>query len=260
MSNPYDDIFDDESGKKQSQPPIPPEALPQVPEPLEKATPEKESLDEILDNIELFNHDAEAFSKLLSETRSIDHKETKGLLQYFVIIPEKDRPENLKEEREYHNLLSRKFERIITPMVNLAKIHLQTIKIFNEDIDDSYYSVEQSDGQVKINKTLAQDGINLQRKVLADGADNLSTLETALEVSESRLSNYVNTGGINNISAAELVMITQKRTQLTSGLLHKFDYSFFTINLLDKTALTLGVHFKETSSQYINKLSKAFSA
>lgn len=255
MSNPYDDIFNEGTPQKQK----PEEQFPDAPIPPPNPEPSKEPLDEILELNTQFNQEAEAFSRLLSETSVIDHKENTGILQYFVVIPEKNRPDNLADERIYHGLLKRKFEAIITPMVKLATIHREAIKTFNENIDDEYYSVEQSDGQVKINKTIALDGINLQRKVLADAANHLKILDTALEVSEGRLSNYVNAGGTDNISAAELAIIAQKRTTLTRGLNHQFDYSFFTINLLDKTALTFGVHMKETSAQYLNNLSKAFA-
>lgn len=253
MPNPYDDIFDDGTPRDQQD-----EQLPVPPTPPPTNNPGKEPLDEILELNNQFNQEAEAFSRLLSDTSVIDHKENTGILQYFVVIPEKNRPDNLADERIYHALLKRKFEAIITPMVQLAKIHKAAIKTFNENIDDEYYSVEQSDGQVKINKTIALDGINLQRKVLADAASHLSILDTALEVSEGRLGNYVNAGGTDNISAAELAIITQKRTTLTRGLTHQFDYSFFATNLLDKTALTFGVHLKKTSAQYLNNLSKAF--
>ncbi len=272
MSNPYDDLFNE--GPPKNQPAR--EQLPEVPIPLpqnnepskEELDPNnetvnpielgKETLDEILDYNAAFNQKAEEFSKLLSELSAIDHKENTGILQYFVVIPEKGRPENLQDEKIYNALLSSKFERVIAPMAELANIHLEAIKRFNEDIDDDYYSIEQSDGVVQINKKLALEGINLQRKILADAAESLSILETALEVSEGRLRDYINTGGTNNISAAEVALLTQKRSTLTRGLLHQFDYSFFTINLLDKTALTFGVHLKETSAQYVNKLARAF--
>jgi len=63
---------------------------------------------------------------------------------------------------------------------------------------------------------------------------------------------------VNNISASEYEIIAQKREQLTSGREHRFDYSFFNVNLLDKTAISLGIYMKETTSQYLGKLEDAF--
>ncbi len=105
---------------------------------------------------------------------------------------------------------------------------------------------------------MAIDHINTQRKILADAAISLSILEEALSNTENRLRDYINAGGINNISRSEYEILTQKRITLTSGQQHQFDYSFFKMNLLDKTAIAMGVYLKETTSQYLDKLNKAF--
>ena len=39
---------------------------------------------------------------------------------------------------------------------------------------------------------------------------------------------------------------------------HQFDYGLFDVNLLDKTAILLGIFVKETNTQYLDKLGKAF--
>ena len=98
----------------------------------------------------------------------------------------------------------------------------------------------------------------MQRKILADAAASLSILEEALANTEDRLRNYINAGGVNNISRSECEILAQKRIDLTSGKSYHFDYSFFKMNLLDKTAIAMGMYLKETTSQYLNKLNNAF--
>ena len=143
-------------------------------------------------------------------------------------------------------------------MKELASIHLDTVKQFNRDIDKSYYSVEKLDREVKMEKSQAVDGINLQRQILADAADDLQTLESALVDTEKRIKNYVDVGGVNNISASEIVLLKSDREGLTLGRDFQFDYSFFKINMIDKTAISLGVYLKETTAQYLGKLMTAF--
>jgi hypothetical protein len=101
------------------------------------------------------------------------------------------------------------------------------------------------------------DGINLQRKILADAYNALQILTDGLADTERRFEKYVNAGGINNISSSEYELIVRKREALTSGLDHHFDYTIFDVNLLDKTAFSLGIYLKETSAQYLKKIGKA---
>ena len=96
--------------------------------------------------------------------------------------------------------------------------------------------------------------MNLQRKILAEGADNLEILTNGLEDTEQRMKTYINMGGKDNISNSEYEIIVQKRTRLTKGLNHHFDYRIFDVNLLDKTAISFGLFMKETSTQYLSKL------
>ena len=79
-----------------------------------------------------------------------------------------------------------------------------------------------------------------------------------LNQTEKRLKKYINAGGKNNISTAEYEMIIQKRIRLTTGREHSFDYSFFKMNMLDKTAISFGYYMKKTSSQYVNESKMIF--
>ena len=254
MPNPYDDIFEGGGDKKKSPEP---EFTPQEFADDHFEMNAKEPLDEILESIKFFQQQAESFSKLLSQTKAIDHKVEGNILKYFIVTSDKFDQRSLKGEKKYHELLSSKFKRIIAPMRELAKLHLATIQQFNQDIDKNYFSIEKTDHAIQSEKSMAIDGINLQRRILADASSDLDILKDALEDTERRIKKYINAGGSNNISEAESVMLIQKRSTLTDGRSHQFDFSFFGLNFLDKTVLSLRVHMKETSSQYLGKLMQA---
>ncbi|AXT52531.1 hypothetical protein D1818_17455 [Aquimarina sp. BL5] len=255
MPSLYDDLFED-SGKKNKPTDHKPEPIDLDNDRFQETG--KESLDEILILIKQFTTKAEPFSQLLTRTRAVDYEVEKGILDFFLIAKDKHDQGSLANERSYYAVLQTKFTAIITPMLDLGHIHLQTIKQFNRDIDKDYYSIEKTDKQVQSDKEIAIDHINIQRKILADAATSLSILEEALTNTEDRLRTYIDIGGINNISRSECEILAQKRISLTSGQLHQFDYSFFKINLLDKTAIAMGMYLKETTSQYLGKLSKVF--
>ena len=259
MPNPYDDIFEDSGDEKKSSPSNPPEFTPDEFEEDDRFILDgKEPLDEILDSIRIFQDEAESFSQLLSRTKAIDHKVTNSIVRLFIVGNDKHDKKSLKGERQYHNLLRGKFENIIVPMRVLAQLHLKTIQQFNRDIDKNYFSIEKTDRDIKSEKSIAINGINLQRKILADAESDLSILRTALTDTERRIKKYINAGGAHNISTAEYEIIVQKRSTLTSGQDHQFDFSLFDINLLDKTVISLGGYMKETTSQYLGKLMNAF--
>ena len=180
------------------------------------------------------------------------------MLRYFLVSEDKHDKKSLVGERRYHNLLTDKFTKIIAPMRDLAKLHFDIVQQFNRDIDKHYYSFDKPDSVVKSDKTQAINGINLQRRILADAESNLEILRNGLIDIERRIKKYINIGGVNNISSSEYQIIVQKREDLTSGRNHHFDYSFFNVNLLDKTAISLGIYMKETTSQYLGKLEEAF--
>jgi len=255
MPNPYDDILGND-GEKEKTPR--PEFKPMEFDDDHFQTDGKEPLDEILESIKIFQEKADSFSQLLSKSRAIDHKVDGSIFSYFIISQDKHDQEHLVGEKKYHDLLKSKFEKIIVPMRELAELHLQTVKQFNQDIDKNYFSIEKTDHVIKSEKLMAVDGINLQRKILADASSDLDILKDALDDTERRIKKYINAGGVHNISSAESVMIEQKRAALTSGRTHQFNYSFFNLNLLDKTVIAFNVHMKETSSQYLGKLMKAF--
>jgi len=277
MPNPYDDILreDEEHRPKPTPAPVrqapgPPASAPAKKEPLELEPVDlndprfhndgPEPLDEILEDVEAFNKRAEAFSRLLSELAVTDHK-VSGLVTRLFIDPENSHDRGtLAGERAYHELQERKFRLIIAPMRELGELHLATVKQFNQDIDQHYYSVEKTDRTVASEKSQAVDGINLQRTILADATDSLQTLRDGLIDTEKRIRKYINAGGDNNISRAEFDLLVRKREQLTSGQEHVFDYGFFDVNLLDKTALSLGIYLKETSAQYLGKLGTALAS
>jgi hypothetical protein len=252
MPNPYDNLFHNDP------PPAFGAKLPPVPEPTAHPENQPEPLDEILRKNAQFHEKAEAFSALLSRLRVIDHKVPNEVLAVFVNVGENHDQGSLAGEKSCHELLTRKFRLIIEPMRELAALHLDAMRQFNNDVDDSYFSVEKEDAQVRSEKDAAVDGLLLHRKILAEAADNLQILDDALQACERRMKKYVNAGGTNNISAAELAMLANNRERLTSGLEHQFDYRIFDINLLDKAAITLGVYLKETTSQYLQKLANAF--
>ncbi|MBI5914937.1 MAG: hypothetical protein HY842_06135 [Bacteroidetes bacterium] len=252
MPNPYDSLFGNN----------PPQAfgsdLPPVPEPDAHLENQPETLDEILKKTALFQQKAQAFSTLLSQTRAVDHEVPNELLAMFIDFGENHAQGSLAGEKACHELLTKKFRRIIEPMRELAALHLDTVQQFNNDIDDSYFSVEKEDGEVKSEKADVVDSIHLQRKILADAAGDLEILEKALEACERRMKKYVDAGGVNNLSTSELSLLVSNRERLTDGSEHQFNYTFFDINLLDKAAISLGVYLKETTAQYLQKLMHTF--
>lgn len=218
-----------------------------------------DALDEVLALNEEFNGRAGKFSKMLSELRVVDHEVKGKVTRLFLVSKDPHRRGSLAGEKVYHALQTEKFEAIIEPMRELAELHLGIVKQFNRDIDEHYFSVEKTNGQIESEKTQAMDGINLQRKILGEAADALKILRGGLIDTERRLKEYVNAGGKNNISSSEFELLSRKREQLTTGMEHKFDYAVLDTNLLDKTAFSLGIYLKETSAQYLNKLGKAFN-
>jgi len=267
MDNPYDDILGNDRKKKNqsddskltstesSESELSSDDLPQ-----EDAfkTDNKEPLDEIADNIQLFNGKATAFAELLSNTKAAENKVTNIIERFLFVNNSPNKKPNLFDEREYHLSLKQKFTDIIVPMRALAQIHKAIVRQFNKDIDDNYFSVEKTDHNVKSEKSMVVHNINIQRKILGDGANDLIILKNALALSEERLKEYINAGGINNISSAECEIIIQDRMTLTSGQDHKFSYAIFEINVLDKTAISLGIYMQQTSAQYFGKLMKVF--
>lgn len=217
-----------------------------------------EALDEILSKNAQFHERAADFSGLLSRLRVIDHKVPNEILALFVNTGDSHNQGSLTNEKSYHELLSKKFRLIIEPMRQLAMLHLEAVKQFNNDIDDTYFSVEKEQSEVKSDKAQVVDSILLQRQILEEAVENLKILENALQACERRMKSYVNAGGINNLSASELTLLTNNRERLTSGIEHQFDYSFFDINFLDKAVISFGIYQKETSSQYLQRLGKVF--
>jgi len=47
---------------------------------------------------------------------------------------------------------------------------------------------------------------------------------------------------------------------LTDGIEHQFNYTFFALNVVDRVSLKLGKVAKETTAQYLQKLSLALEA
>lgn len=250
MPNPYDDLFGG-NARENFGAKLPPQ---------DSEYPENklEPLDEILKLNADFQARAKDFSELLSRLRVIDHKAPNELLSVFVKMADSHDQGSLVGEKSYHELLSKKFRLIIAPMRELASLHLEAVKQFNYNIDDSYFSVEKEDVEVKSDKDLAVDSLLLQRKILEEAAENLQTLAHALQACERRMKKYINAGGSNNLSASELAILESNREQLTSGMEHQFEFAFFDINLLDKAAITLGIYAKETTSQYLRKLKQVF--
>lgn len=254
MSNPYEELFNPEKEEQSKQPS--PKSF-QLPED-DYAEYDVEPLDELLKLAQTFQQKAEGFSKMLSHTKAIDHKVEHQLLSKFIEVDDPHDQGNLLNERAYYEKLEKNFNQIIKPMKELATLHLDMVRQFDLHIDDQYYSIEKEAQEVKRDIKKAIDGVNLQRKILADAAEDLEILTGAMVQTEKRLSNYINAGGPNNISESEVAILARKRASLTNGTKHAFDYSLFKINLLDKAAISLGLFRKETSANYLKKLAAAF--
>lgn len=216
-----------------------------------------DDLDRILDQLKVFETEAADFSRLLSDLRVVDHAVRGKVARIFIVADDPHDRGNLAGEKQYHELQTQKFLAIIVPMRELAERHLDTVKRFNMDIDEHYFNANKNERQVESEKTRVMDGINLQRKILNEASDALRTLTAGLIDTERRIRKYVNAGGRNNISQSEYELIVRHREDLTGGHRHRFDYRIFDTNLLDKTAITLGIYLKETSAQYLRKLGEA---
>jgi hypothetical protein len=263
-SNPFDAFFEPpgEKGEKKDQQTERDKIYP----PIEDRTifPEdgKESLDEILEKNMTFERHAESFSKLLSQTRAVDHEPVafagNTIVQLLVDIHDPHDQGSLRAEKAYHQILENKFRAIIVPMTELARLHHDIANQFNHDIDQYYYSVEKTDREIKSDRAIAMESLLFQRKLLGNAARDLSILSQAMEVCEVRLKKYIDAGGDNNISSAEQALIAKNREYLSSGVEHHFDYTLFNLSLLDEAALTFRLFTKQTFSQYIQRLESAF--
>lgn len=264
-TNPYDEILSgagDEPPRKPTPEISQPQPLFTDPDPLNDPRFQDdgpEALDAVLTDIAQFQANAEDFSRLLSELRVIDHKVDPAVKRLFLQVDDPHIRGTLQGEKQYHQLQEKKFRMIIEPMRKLAEEHLAIASRFHRDVDEHYFSVEKTDREIESDKSLAMDGIILQRKILGEASESLQTLAAGLKDTERRIKEYVNAGGRNNISQSEYEMIARNREELTSGREHQFDYEFFNVNLLDKTALSFGVFVKETTNQYLSKLTKAFN-
>ncbi len=266
--NPYEDFFTSDSGNSKEQKPDknPAKKISNEENIFEENIHDRrfkssrESLDEVLVSLRQFEEKAAAFSKLLSETRAIQHKVVSLISRLFLTNQKSPDKKSLAGERAYYRVLLKKFINIIEPMKVLAQIHRKTVTQFNRDIDEDYYSIDKEDHQIKKEKKQAVEGINLQRSILADAAADLSILTDALVATEKRMNKYVDAGNYNNISSSELKFMVSQRESLTSGNDHQFQFKIFDINIIDKTVLQLGGYQKETSQEYLSKLMEAFKA
>lgn len=116
-------------------------------------------------------------------------------MQYLIDIDDPHEQGSMRGEKAYHQILENKFRAIIVPMIELAHVHCDVVKQFNEDIDEHYYSVEKTDREIKSDRALAMEGLLFQRKLLGNAARDLSILSQAMEVCEVRLRKYIDAGG-----------------------------------------------------------------
>ncbi len=254
MPNPYDDFLfgDDEKKKKQY---LDDESKPlDLSRAYEPPINHKEPLDEILERNKIFQKKAESFSRILSEASAVDHKVLNNFTQIFLLAENKNARLDLPGEKEYYAFLNNAFESIIVPMRELAEIHQASVLQFNEDIDNDYYSLDKIEKEVEQEIALAIEGIQMQRKILSEASKDLEIFKDALIDTEKRIKTFIGSGGENNISNSEVLILISKREEMTSGNKHRFDYGFFEMNLLDKAATSVGWYMKETTSQYLNKL------
>ncbi|WP_020571147.1 hypothetical protein [Neolewinella persica] len=261
MPNPYDELLSGDSSQQPEKIQKPEERLAHIPDPFNDPrfnNDGPDDLDAILEKVAAFSEQAEGFSRLLSKMRVVDHKVRGKVTKLFIVSKDPHERGSMAGEKQYHALQAEKFMAIIVPMRKLATLYLDIVKRFNADIDEHYFSPDKTEAQVESEKTLVMDAINLQRSILSDASEDLKILADGLVDTERRLKGYVNAGGKNNISSSELGLLVQKREAMTSGRDHQFDYGVFDVNLLDKTAISLGIFMKETSTQYLDKLGKAF--
>ena len=160
----------------------------------------------------------------------------------------------MKAERDHYDLLQLKFREIIVRMQTIALEHWDVMKQFNSDIDAHYFSMTKNQRQVNYEIKSAVDSINLQRRILSDASRDLEILMDAMKANEKRLKKYIDAGGANNLASSEHFVLLNNRKQLTDGAEHQFNYHFFSMNLLDKVAIKYGVYLKETTEQYLQKL------
>lgn len=258
MSNPYDQLFFGNSDESPTPPPRE-ELLPAEP-----PVPEVESLDVLLADCQTFEESAIQFAQLLTKVSAVDHAvdliETKPWLKHFVQSSLSDKDISLARERKYHANVLHSFTAILEAMHPLAMLHHSMLSRYFRDIDEHYYSIHKEDWQVKKEIERVKDNLLLQRNILDDAARDLITLEKALQACELRFKNCINAGGENNISKAEWELLTKQREEITSGRKHRFNYTFFRLNLIDKAGSLLGFLQKDTTEQYLQKLSLALDA
>lgn len=264
MSNPYESAFGEEQQPAKQGVDKPKEGLDfsNLP-PLEESdlTP---ALDELLARCEAFTQEATAFGQLLSRLRVVDHQ-VRGTgkqhwLKLLIEIEDKHQQPSLAGERKYFRLLQDKFSAIIVPMKALAEQHLVCLKQFHDEIDENYYAPNKTDLEVKREIERVKGDLLLQRQILHDAQRALVILKDALAATEYRLNSYINAGGENNLATAELVLMKKDRQQLTDGITHNFNYTFFALNLLDKASLKFGLVPQKTTAQYLSGLSLALES
>lgn len=259
MPNPYENLFDENAAE--NNPPLPPIDLN---DPRFDPGSMIDPLEAILGKIAAFKEKGEQFSGFLSKTRAVDHRDEAAsantFWSIFISTGGSHARGSLQAERYHYDLLQKKFRDIIGQMKGLALEHWEIVKQFNADIDKHYFSMTKDQRQVKSDIENTVDSINLQRRILSDAARDLEILAGAMKATEQRLKGYVDAGGVNNLSASERLVLTQNRQQLTDGAEHQFNYAFFDMNALDKLAIQFGIYLKETTAQYLQKLSSALDA
>ena len=258
-TNPYDDLL---SGEGPDTPrPSSDGDGPAVPDPLNDPRFQDdgpEALDVVLVEVDAFSERAADFARLLSELGAVDHRVVSPVKRLFVQTEDVHRRGTLDGERQYHLLQEKKFRLIIESMRELAERHQSALSRYLHDVDEHYYSPNRTDQQLAADRKRVENEINLQRKVLGEGAEHLDILARGLADTERRVKTYVNSGGQENISQSEFDLLVRNRKELTAGRQHQFDYTFFDVNLIDRTALTLGLFVPETSGQYLRGLGEIF--
>ncbi len=255
MPNPYSSLFDENAVPNEPREPV------NLDDPRFDPGAVVEPLEDILGKISVFKQQGEQFSAFLSDTRAVDHRDeansANGLLALFIVTGKHHSRGSLEGERRHYALLQKKFRDIIAQMKVLALQHWEIVKQFNADIDKHYYSMTKDQQQVAREIEYAVDSINMQRRILSDAARDLDILTGAMEATEQRLKSYIDAGGVNNLSSSEYLILTQNRKQLSEGAEQQFNYTFFDMNALDKLAIKFGIYLKETTAQYLQKLSAA---
>ena len=269
--NKYDELFDSDEGNDRIEPITKPEApidnseltvednldAGNASEAIDSkdttAEPAIESIDQIMIGIHNFKDKAAKLSETLTLCAAHRYKITPLLMRMF-LVTEKQEPLSLEEERRLHIKLYNYFVDIGQLAKELAVWHRDTLEFYVDDYHD-YVSLSYSSTELAKKKSIIKDSVISQRKILGEAAKDLKILETAMVACEKRMKKFRD-DKYESISNAELLLISEDRETLTSGLGLDFDHDSYYLNLIDRSRLFFENVSPETSHQSMSRLKK----